>query len=213
MAIVDTFGKCKCGEFNSLKAVTCHGCGSRLPWAQAPIGAKSATAGAGAASGARTRTAQANYWSNALSGQAAAAVGGTSYNNDPDIDFTPFGASAGAAAGASRGAAGLGGAAFYCSYCGTGLKAGQHVCHSCRHMTMFTKADLRFTVMICTLLVSGFLLGVTWTAVVLNAANTGEWRLPGVHYTKSQPAVVKKPAPPIYQPKPVPTDEYGVPRR
>ncbi len=206
MAIVDTFGKCKCGEFNAISAVTCHSCGSRLPWANGPSGAaKSATAGTIA--GARTQTAQANYWSAALTGQSSAA-GASSYNNDPDIDFTPFGSGAPASGGS-----GLGGAAFYCSYCGSGLQAGQAICHRCRHMTTFTKADLRFTVMISSLLVSGFLLGVVWTAVVLNAANTGEWHLPNVHYTKSQPAPIKKPITKPTKPTPPPVDEYGIPKR
>ena len=191
MAIVDTFGKCKCGEFNALSSVTCHGCGSRLPWANGP-----------STGTARTQAAQANYWSAALGAQSGAGARASSYNNDPDIDFTPFGS--GASASGVR-------AASYCSYCGTGLTAGQPICPSCRHLTTFTKADLRFTVMISTLLVSGFLLGVVWTAVVLNAANTGEWRLPGVQYTKTQttPPKVAKP----HQPKPAVTDEYGIPKR
>ncbi len=199
MPIVDTFGKCKCGEFNALSAVTCHGCGARLPWANMPSGrVKSAT------TAARTQNAQSNYWGAALSGQTGAAAGASSYNNDPDIDFTPLGSGATAS--------GLG-AASYCSYCGTGLKPAQAICHSCRHMTAFTKADLRFTVMISSLLVSGFLLGVVWTAVVLNAAHTGEWRLPGVQYTKTQTMPVKKPLAKPAQPTLVPKDEYGIPQR
>lgn len=203
MAIVDTFGKCKCGEFNSLNAVSCHGCGSRLPWANMPSGGAKSATGTG-----RTQANQTNYWSAALSGQSGAVGGATSYNNDPDIDFTPLGSGA-----VASGGSGLGGAAFYCSYCGTGLKAGQAICHRCRHMTTFTKADLRFTMMISALLVSGFLLGVVWTAVVLNAANTGEWRLPGVQYTKTKVAPVQKPVARISRPSPAAVDEYGVSKR
>lgn len=207
MAIVDTFGKCSCGEFNAMSAMKCHSCGERLPWVSAH-----------ALGTARGQVAQASYWSAALSGQGTAVGGGSgasgttvgsaSYNNDPDINFTPLG---GGNVGNS-GSGGLGGAAFYCSHCGSGLKAGQHICHSCRHLTTFTKADLRFTLMISTLLVSGFLLGVVWTAVVINAANTGEWRLPGVQFTKTETVSTQKPAVKPSKSK-QPVDEYGAPRR
>ena len=205
MAIVDTFGKCKCGEFNALSAVTCHGCGLRLPWANVPSGglASSAAKSSGAA---RTHNAQAHYWGAALGSQVGAQAGASSYNNDPDIDFAPL-------AGARADTKSAMGISFFCSYCGIGLSDRQHICHRCQHLTTFTKADLRFTVMISSLLVSGFLLGVVWTAVVLNAANTGEWHLPNVHYTKTQKAPSKKTAA-----KPAPTyaspvDEYGIAKR
>lgn len=206
MAIIDTFGKCKCGEFNALSAVTCHGCGSRLPWATMP------SAGS-ASAGTQKQSSQANYWSSALGGQSATAAGAATYSNDPDIDFTPLSGVASAPVPVPLGAKGALGIDFFCSHCGIGLTSKQHICHRCRHLTTFTKADLRFTVMISSILVSGFLLGVVWTAVVLNAANTGEFRLPGVYYTKSQPAPVKKP---VVKPKPTPykpADEYGIPKR
>ncbi|HEY0076298.1 MAG TPA: hypothetical protein VGB77_19520 [Abditibacteriaceae bacterium] len=209
MAIVDTFGKCSCGEFNAMTAMKCHSCGERLPWVSPhALGA------------ARGQVAQSSYWSAALSGQgtpvggvasggaSGAAAGSASYNNDPDINFTPLG---GGNVGNSGGS-GLGSASFYCSHCGSGLKAGQHICHSCRHLTTFTRADLRFTIMISSLLVSGFLLGVVWTAVVINAANTGEWRLPGVKFNKTETTSAQKPAAKPSRSK-SPVDEYGVPKR
>jgi hypothetical protein len=199
MAIVDTFGKCACGEFNALTAMKCHTCGARLPWVSDH-----------ALSAARGQVAQASYWSAALSGPGMASAtasgggaGAASHNNDPDINSIPLGS------GASS--TGVGGAAFYCTHCGCDLQVGQHICHRCRHLTTFTKADLRFTVMVSTLLVSGFLLGVTWTAVVINASNTGEWRLPSVTFSKTPTATATKPT---NKPKSnPPIDEYGAPKR
>ena len=207
MAIIDTFGKCSCGEFNAMTAMKCHSCGSRLPWVSDH-----------ALSAARGQVAQASYWGAALSGAGATgATGGTasaatasaSYSNDPDIDFTPLAGGISGNAGSSG--RNMSGGAFYCTHCGSDLKVGQHICHNCRHLTTFTKADLRFTILISTLLVSGFLLGVVWTAVVINAANTGEWRLPAVKFTKTQNAPVKKPATKPSKPA-QPVDEYGVPK-
>ena len=208
MAIIDTFGKCSCGEFNAMTAMKCHTCGERLPWVSDH-----------ALSSARGQVAQASYWGAALSGTGpmagatavAAPLGNASYNNDPDINFAPLGAGNSGSSGSAVGGAGSS-AAFYCTHCGSDLKAGQHICHRCRHLTTFTKADLRFTVLISTLLVSGFLLGVVWTAVVINASNTGEWRLPTVKFSKTPTTTTIKPASKPSRPS-RPADEYGAPKR
>lgn len=188
MAIVETFGKCKCGEFNAMEAVACHSCGARLPWAKAgrsSARSSSSTGGYGspaARAAAGVAGAQAGYWDTALTGQSSPTSRPNYYGataaastNDPDIDFTPFGSSA----GGSVKSGGAGNASFFCTHCGTGLSAGQKVCHSCRRLTTFTRADLGFTMMVSTLVTTGFVLGAIWCAIVINYVNTGEWHMPG----------------------------------
>ena len=199
MASLETFGKCKCGEYNPLSGVNCSGCGARLPWA---VSTRKATGGYpaapnSAASGAtpRTKAAQAGYWNAALTGAQ-----GSSYMNDPDIDFTPM-------TPMSR-------ADHYCPSCGTGLSRTQDVCPRCRHMKSFTRADLRLTAMVSGLVVAGFLLGVVWTSFLVTYLQTGKWPFQSsTPTTQVTPAKKAPPKAPVANPAP-PRPEYsGTPGR
>jgi predicted nucleic acid-binding Zn ribbon protein len=205
MTTIETYGKCKCGEFNSLGEVVCGSCGARLPWAPTPRGAQNVASKTASTlppfiPGITTRaqTAQAGYWNTALTGQR----GAPGYN-DPDIDFSPL--------ASSRAPHANDDADMYCTACGTGLKAGQTVCHRCRRLTNYTRADLRFSMLVSSLVVTGFVLGALWCAIIINFFHTGAWTMPGVSFNTTQKATPQK-APAKPAPKPTPVDDYGMGR-
>ena len=192
MTTVETFGKCKCGEYSPLSAVVCDSCGARLPWAAAPRSAKAGSAAPNSAVASvttRTQMAQAGYWNSALGAVAA------NHGNDPDIDFTPL-------SPMSR-------VDHYCPSCGMGLSRSQERCPRCRHMHNFTRADLRLSLMVGALMTTGFLLGVVWCSFLVSYLQTGKWPwLPPSTTTQTVPAK-KAPA----KPKLPAPDYAGTPAR
>ena len=193
MTSIETFGKCKCGEYSALSAVVCDSCGARLPWAAAPRKSKASGGypaappnSAVASVTTRTQMAQAGYWNSALGGAGAAAA--SNYGTDPDIDFTPL-------SPMTR-------VDRYCPSCGMGLSRSQERCPRCRHMPNFTRADLRLSLMVGALITTGFLLGVVWCSFLVAYLQTGKWPL--ISYpTTTQTAPAKK-----TPDKPKPAPEY-----
>lgn len=188
MTTIETFGKCKCGEYSPLSAIACASCGARLPWASTPRAPKPSAYklppnSAMAAASPRTQAAQAGYWNSATGTSAASAA---AYANDPDIDFTPM-------SPMTR-------PDHYCASCGMGLSRAQDVCPRCRHMKSFTTADLRLSLMVGGLITMGFLLGVVWCSVLVTYIQTGKWPLQSTTATTQKAPVKKAPAKPALPP-------------
>ncbi len=190
MTTIETFGKCKCGEYNPFSGIVCNSCGARLPWTATPRAPKPGSGtytlppnSAMAAATPRTQAAQAGYWNSAT---GASAVGATAYANAPDIDFTPL-------SPMTR-------PDHYCPSCGMALSRAQDVCPRCRHMKSFTTADLRLTLMVGALITTGFLLGVVWTSILVNYLQTGKFPLQSATTVTQKAPAKKAPAKPALPP-------------
>lgn len=188
MTTIETFGKCKCGEYSPFSAIVCDSCGARLPWASAPRAPKSGGGytmppnSAMAASTPRTQATQAAYWNTATGAAGSAAR----YANDPDIDFTPLSP--------------MSQADHYCPSCGLGLSRAQDVCPRCRHMKSFTTADLRLSLMVAALITTGFLLGVVWCSFLVTYLQTGKWPMQSATTITQKAPVKKAPSKPALPP-------------